>query len=220
MDCATKDKMVLLNKIEMVKDGVIQLKPKKSGKNNFQKYDYYQLGDFLPTVRSLLKKYGLASEVTFSKHKGTLTIFDCETGMYRKWKIDLPDMKSTQPTKDMQTIGALQTYARRYLYLQALEIAEGDPIDAGDFEEPKPVKPKKQTKKTVKQVKKPEPKEPEYNTVEEVAKYLKEFYTQHKIELTLKRGENTINKLFKDGKITEELRNKSIKEIEETFEGE
>lgn len=217
MDCATKDKMVLLNKIEMVKDGVIQLKPKKSGKNNFQKYDYYQLGDFLPTVRSLLKKYGLASEVTFSKHKGTLTIFDCETGMYRKWKIDLPNMKSTQPAKDMQTLGALQTYARRYLYLQALEIAEGDPIDAGDFEEPKPVKPKKQTKKAVKQTKK---QEPEYTTVEEVANYLKEFYTKNKIELTLKRGEHTINKLFNDGKITEELKNKSIKEIEETFEGE
>ena len=216
MDCATKDKISLLNKIERVKEELIQLKPKKSGKNNFQKYDYYQLGDFLPTVRSLLKKYGLASELTFSKHKGTLTIFDCETGMYRKWKIDIPDMKQTQPTKDMQTIGALQTYARRYLYLQALEIAEGDPIDAGDFEEPKPVPPKKQTKKPVK----PEKKEVEYSTVEEVANYLKEFYTQHKIELTLKRGENTINKLFKDGKITEELRNKSIKEIEETFEGE
>ena len=223
-----KEEVQLLQKIECAKLEINQSAPKKTGKNNFNKYDYYQLGDILPAIRIAFKKQGLASEITYPHGRAQLIIYDVETGAYRKWDMKLPRIPSVTSIKDvgkdMQLKGAVQTYARRYLYLTALEIAEGDAIDAGEFDA-QPVKHTKKsssktTKKTGKTTKTVEKTvEPKYNTIEEVAEYLKEFYNKNKIELTLERGKNTIQKLCESGEINKELCKTAIKEFETSFVG-
>ena len=121
-----------------------QEKPlKKSGHNKFAGYHYFELGDFLPTINALLDKYNLCSRINFGKDEATLTITNSEN----------PDeeMVFTSPISEatlkgchaVQNLGAVQTYLRRYLWVNAFEIVESDGLDATTGkEEPKPSKTK------------------------------------------------------------------------------
>ena len=108
-----------------------QEKPlKKSGHNKFAGYHYFELGDFLPTINALLDKYNLCSHINFGKDEATLTITNSEN----------PDeeMVFTSPMSEatlkgchaVQNLGAVQTYLRRYLWVNAFEIVESDGLDA------------------------------------------------------------------------------------------
>ncbi|WND46635.1 ERF family protein [Pasteurella multocida] len=101
---------------------------------------YFELGDFLPEVNKIFEELKMCSVVSFTDKLATLTIFDSESD----GKIEFTSPMPTVPTltKDgspipsnnlMQSIGALQTYQRRYLYMAALEIVECDAIDSQDF---------------------------------------------------------------------------------------
>lgn len=121
-----------------------QEKPlKKSGHNKFAGYHYFELGDFLPTINALLDKYNLCSRINFGKDEATLTITNSEN----------PDeeMMFTSPMSEatlkgchaVQNLGAVQTYLRRYLWVNAFEIVESDGLEATTGkEEPKPSKTK------------------------------------------------------------------------------
>ena len=88
-----------------------QEKPlKKSGHNKFAGYHYFELGDFLPTINSLLEKYNLCSNISFDNDMATLTIVNAEN--------------------TDENLGAVQTYLRRYLWVNAFEIVESDGLDA------------------------------------------------------------------------------------------
>jgi hypothetical protein len=103
---------------------------KKSGENKFAGYDYFELGDFLPTINELFVEHKLFSKILFSEEMATLTIINTE-------KVE-ETIVFTSPMKDVtlkgahsiQNLGAVQTYSRRYLYLVALEIVENDSLDA------------------------------------------------------------------------------------------
>lgn len=120
---------------------------KKSGKNKFSGFSYYELSDFIPTVNIIFSKLKLCSNFSIKNNEAQLQIINSE----------LPDEKVifTMPTAELelkgctaiQALGGVNTYCRRYLYLNALEIVESDLLDnkAGDLEE----KPK--TKKELKE---------------------------------------------------------------------
>ena len=103
---------------------------KKSGENKYSGYTYFELGDFLPKVNELMLKNGLCSVISFTSDEAVLTIIDA----------DKPDDKLvfTSPMSDaqlkgchnIQNLGAVQTYLRRYLWITAMEISEHDPLDA------------------------------------------------------------------------------------------
>ena len=104
-------------------------KLKKSGKNHYSHYDYFELGDFLPKANEIMDKYGVASVFRFTPEEATLTIINSE-------KIDEKIIFTTPVTiaqlkgcYAIQNIGATQTYARRYLYVMAFEISEPDVLD-------------------------------------------------------------------------------------------
>lgn len=104
---------------------------KKSGRNKFAGYDYYELSDFLPIMMKLMRENNLFHFISFTKDEATLTIMDC----------DKPEdnLVVTSPTgtadltacHDIQNIGAVETYQRRYLYIAFLELCENDALDAG-----------------------------------------------------------------------------------------
>lgn len=111
-----------------------QSKPrKKSGFNKFQNFKYFVLKDILPTVNEIFNKNGLYSQYNLTKDYAELIITDSSTGDYLTYKI--PVQKLDNPT--MQNIGAINTYSKRYLYMNALEIEEDeDELDSQDLDKP------------------------------------------------------------------------------------
>ena len=108
---------------------------KKSGKNKFAGFEYFELGDFLPAIQNIFSKVGLCGTVSFGTDLATLTIVDVDnvdssnTTNY----ITFTSPMSTAELKGchaIQNLGAVQTYLRRYLWVAAMEIVEHDSLDA------------------------------------------------------------------------------------------
>ncbi len=102
---------------------------KKSGHNKFAGYQYFELGDFLPTINQIFHELGLCSTVSFTKDIAELLVFDTDTGGAITFTSPMAEaqLKGCHP---VQNLGATQTYLRRYLYVLALEIVEHDALDA------------------------------------------------------------------------------------------
>jgi hypothetical protein len=102
---------------------------KKSGHNKFAGYQYFELGDFLPTINQIFHELGLCSTVSFTADNAVLSIIDTDTGGAISFTSPMAEaqLKGCHP---VQNLGATQTYLRRYLYVNALEIVEHDALDA------------------------------------------------------------------------------------------
>jgi len=109
---------------------------KKSGHNKFAGYNYFELGDFLPVIQTIFHKHKMAGVVSFGAELATLTIVDLEDNT----QVLITSPMSSAALKgchEVQNLGAVQTYIRRYLWVTALEIVEHDAIDSSP---PKEVK--------------------------------------------------------------------------------
>jgi hypothetical protein len=114
---------------EKLAEARTRLSVKKSGRNNFAKYGYFELADFLPEINLLAKELGFVCLVSFDAEKATMTIKDA-TG---EGEIIFTSPMSTAELKGchaVQNLGAVQTYLRRYLYQTAFEIVEAEQLDA------------------------------------------------------------------------------------------
>lgn len=102
---------------------------KKSGHNKFAGYQYFELGDFLPTINQIFSKVGLCGVVSFDKELATLTITDTDDNSEIKLTSPMADanLKGCHP---IQNLGAVETYTRRYLWVSAMEIVEHDALDS------------------------------------------------------------------------------------------
>jgi len=104
-------------------------KIKKSGKNNFAGFDYYELADFLPTINEMFMEQGLFSEFSIRNDIATLIISDMdniEDAIMFESPIAEANIKGCTP---IQSLGGIHTYMKRYLYINALEIVEHDMLD-------------------------------------------------------------------------------------------
>lgn len=127
----TKDakELNIYQKLQLSRVKLQQTKLKKSGKNTYSNYDYFELGDFLPAINEIMAEYGLTAIYQFTEEKATLSIIDTdnpESQLMFSTPVSLAVLKGAHP---IQNIGATQTYTRRYLYVMAFEIAEGDTLD-------------------------------------------------------------------------------------------
>ena len=113
----------------------------KSGHNKFAGYKYFELGDFLPVVQNIFAELKLCGYVSFFPDVAVLTIVDTEDGTM----LNINSPMSSAALKgchEVQNLGAVQTYLRRYLWVTAMEIVEHDALDAvTGAEEPKKFKP-------------------------------------------------------------------------------
>jgi len=122
----------------------------KSGHNKFAGYKYFELGDFLPVIQDIFADLGLCGYISYSDDLAELKIIDTET----EGTISITSPMSSAALKgahDIQNLGAVQTYLRRYLWVTAMEIVEHDILDATLGSEPKAPKPKPATKPPVNQ---------------------------------------------------------------------
>ena len=102
---------------------------KKSGHNKFAGYHYFELGDFLPAIQKICDEIGLCGMVSFNHEMAFLQIVDTEDGSSIMFTSPMSSA-ALKGCHDVQNLGAVQTYLRRYLWVNAFEIVEHDALDA------------------------------------------------------------------------------------------
>ena len=123
-------------------------KPKMSGKNNFAGYTYFELSDILPVINQIGKEIGFVTVVSFTREIGSLLFIDSEKPSD---VIGFESPMSTASLKgchEVQNLGAVETYVKRYLYQNAFEIVESDALNSTHNPDSKP-EPKKDSKEIV-----------------------------------------------------------------------
>lgn len=129
--------MSVYKKLMQARINLQNTKLTKTGHNKFAGYKYFELGDFLPAVQQIFNDIGLCGTVSYTHESATLTITDTEDGTV----VLITSPMSSAALKgahDIQNLGAVQTYLRRYLWVTAMEIVEHDALDATlGAEEPK-----------------------------------------------------------------------------------
>lgn len=125
---------------------------KKSGKNKYAGFEYFELADFLPKLNELMLEEQINDVFTIENEEAKLILRKGEESqeykipfvmfdtplVFKKDKnnnfvkdknneyIQIPSMQ------DIQYLGALNTYYKRYLYLNAFGITDGEIIDSMD----------------------------------------------------------------------------------------
>ena len=135
--------MSVFQKLAATRVQLQELKLKKSGLNKFAGYDYYQLGDFIPACNKLAEKNGLCPVVSFTAETATMTIYDSDKPEDCIVFTSPMSEAKLKGVHEVQNLGAVETYERRYLYQTAFEIVENDWLDAGEAE-PAPARKKQQ----------------------------------------------------------------------------
>ena len=122
--------MNVYQKLNAARDQFHSQKLKKSGHNKFANYYYFELGDFIIPALQIFHEVGLTSVIRFGIDQAVMEIVN--TNLPEE-KIIITSPMSTAALKgchEVQNLGAVQTYLRRYLWVAALEIVEHDALDA------------------------------------------------------------------------------------------
>ena len=123
-------------RVELQNSGI-----KKTGRNDYGNYDYYELSDFLPKINEIALKYGVFNLYELLEDKAVLHIMDYETKEQIDFYIPLAEI-NLKGANAIQNVGGLTTYTRRYLYMIAYEVAENDEFDSAKSNVPKEEEPK------------------------------------------------------------------------------
>lgn len=123
--------MNVFHKLQTARVALQHTALKKSGMNKFAGFKYFELADFLPHINNIFDDLGLTSIFNVSADGATLTIVDVDKpdGNIIIFTSPIADaqVKGTTP---VQSLGAVHTYLKRYLYMNALEIVDNDLLDA------------------------------------------------------------------------------------------
>lgn len=103
---------------------------KKSGNNKFAGYKYFELGDFLPTINKLCMENKLLTVTSFNNDLATLTVINAEAPEEQVVFTSPQGQAQLKGCHEIQNIGAVETYQRRYLMMLAFEIVESDVLDS------------------------------------------------------------------------------------------
>jgi hypothetical protein len=125
MDCT----MSVYKKLQDARMKLQNTALKKSGHNKFAGYYYFELGDFLPSIQKICAEMGLCGVVSFNHEMAFLQIIDTEDGTSIMFTSPMSSA-ALKGCHDVQNLGAVQTYLRRYLWVNAFEIVEHDALDA------------------------------------------------------------------------------------------
>ena len=102
---------------------------KKSGKNSFAQYDYFELADFMPHINRIMLEKKLTGFCSFTEDLASLTLVNSEKPEERIVFTSPMSKANLKGCHEVQNLGAVETYQRRYLYTTAFEIVEADLLD-------------------------------------------------------------------------------------------
>ncbi|MBQ2871608.1 ERF family protein [bacterium] len=97
----------------------------KSGKNSFTKVGYYTLSDILPPITRVCHEVRMTPLVTFDKEVATLTIYDWDSEETLSATSPMVEQKDGK-MNEIQILGSLETYQRRYILQNVFDIVEED----------------------------------------------------------------------------------------------
>ena len=104
----------------------------KSGKNLHAEFMYFELEDIVPVAEPLFEKYGLLMVPTFRDESAMAMVFDVDQPS-DFIVFEIPVKFLSEPAKfrmnEIQGVGSLVTYYRRYLYAIVLDLVDKDKID-------------------------------------------------------------------------------------------
>lgn len=121
--------MSVYQKLQKARMALQATELKKSGHNKFSNYYYFELGDFLPAIQRICAEMNLCGVVSFDHNMAFLQINDTEDGTSVMFTSPMSSA-ALKGCHDVQNLGAVQTYLRRYLWVNAFEIVEHDALDA------------------------------------------------------------------------------------------
>jgi hypothetical protein len=123
--------MKVFKKLQQARVTLLDANLKKSGKNNFAKFEYFELGDFMPTINKIFLDIGLCGVIHFTSDYAVLTIYDADSEAAESIDFRSPMVFASNPKgQAIQDLGSTHTYLRRYLWLLAMDIVESDTVDA------------------------------------------------------------------------------------------
>lgn len=103
---------------------------KKSGINKYAGYTYFELSDILPVVNKICEEVKATCVISFFNDYAELHFVNAEKPN-EEVRFTSPMSKATlKGCHDVQNLGAVETYIKRYLYQNCFEIAESDALDA------------------------------------------------------------------------------------------
>jgi hypothetical protein len=126
------EKLNILQKMAKARIQLQEAGTKKSGKNTFSKFDYFELTDFLPKINQINLELGLLAVFSSKDDQYILSVYNSDEPACAPIIFACPMASaSLKGMHEIQNLGAVITYTRRYIYMMAYEIVENDPLDAG-----------------------------------------------------------------------------------------
>jgi len=116
-------------KLQQARLNIVNTTLKKSGKNKFAGYEYFELGDFIPSVHKVFNEVGLCGVFTLTETSAQLNVHDTDGEGVITFSTPLVSAEGTKQ-QAIQLLGSTHTYMRRYLWLMALELVEHDGVDS------------------------------------------------------------------------------------------
>ena len=187
--------MSIWKKIQLVKQKLLEANLKKTGENKFSGFKYYELSDFTPTIVNLCNEVGLFTKFSFDNESATLTIINSDKqDQIEVYTSPMRDLQ-LKGCNDIQALGGVETYSRRYLYMSAFDIVENDMFGAqAGSENNKPKEDKKVVSKATKtQIEKLK----ELYTEEELKKAMEMVKRSSLEEFTVQEASSLISKRMK-----------------------
>ncbi|MDD2952521.1 MAG: ERF family protein [Parabacteroides sp.] len=104
---------------------------KKSGKNMYAKFKYFELEDLVPIKVKICEELNIVDVVSFDKETATLTLINAENPSETvTFSMPVVDIETaTDLLHGIQALGGVATYLRRYLFMIFLDVVEADVID-------------------------------------------------------------------------------------------
>ncbi len=122
--------MNIYEKLQVMRCELQAMALKKSGKNKFAGYDYFELHDIIPAINELMKAHKVTSTVQYDKEMAKLTLVNSEDPIETLIFTSPMSEATLKGCHAVQNLGASITYLRRYLWINALEIVESDALDS------------------------------------------------------------------------------------------
>lgn len=105
---------------------------KKTGKNLHAEFKYFELKDIVPVAAPIFAKYGLLLVPTFVDGNAVAKVVNIDDPE-ETINFTIPLQFIAEPAKfrmnEVQGVGAVVTYYRRYLYMVVLDLVDSDGID-------------------------------------------------------------------------------------------
>ncbi len=121
--------MNIYEKLQNIKLGLLEQNLKKTGQNKFAGFSYYELSDILPSIIKLCNDNKVYTQISYNNEMAQLSAINSEKPDEVVTISSPMRQVSLKGCNEIQCIGWVETYSRRYLYMTLFDITENDMFD-------------------------------------------------------------------------------------------